>query len=148
MLATTLQRDVMRQFNALLNQPEFNALSVHSKKTAAAQQLWLAIAPEQIVPYCHASGIENKQLLLRADNNAVAAKIKLLMPSLLIQLEKQGCEVTAIQVKVQVKSTPQTKPKVIKKLSVSAAADLRQLAKKLSGTPLGDSLARLATKAD
>jgi hypothetical protein len=145
-LATTLQRDVMRQFNALLNQPEFNALSAHSKKTAAAQQLWLAIAPEQIVPYCHASSLENKQLLLRADNNAVAAKIKLLMPSLLIQLEKQGSEVTAIQVKVQVKSSPQAKVKVAKTLSKTSAASIDVLAKKLQGTPLGASLAKLASR--
>lgn len=146
MLATTLQRDVMRQFNALFNQPEFTALSAHSKKVAAAQQLWLAIAPAQIVPYCHASQIENKQLLLRADNNAVAAKIKLLIPSLLIQLEKQGSEVTAIQVKVQVKSSPQERVKAIKTISKHSAASIEELAKKLDGTPLGQSLARLATR--
>jgi hypothetical protein len=65
---------------------------------------------------------------------------------LLIQLEKQGCEVTAIRVKVQVKSSPQAQPKAIKKLSRQAAIELDGLAKKLSGTDLGDALARLASK--
>jgi len=138
----------MRQFNALLKQPELIALNAHAKEAQVAQEIWMTIAPENLAKFSHARNVKNKQLNIFADNNAVAAKIKLFVPSLLIQLEKQGCEVTAIQVKVQVKSTPQTKPKAIKKLSVSAAADLRQLAKKLSGTPLGDSLARLATKAD
>ncbi len=94
----------------------------------------------------HASSIKNQQLNLYASNNAVAAKIKLCIPSLLIQLEKQGCEVTAIRVKVQVKSSPQAQPKAIKKLSQLAANKLDGLAKKLHGTDLGDALARLASK--
>jgi hypothetical protein len=94
----------------------------------------------------HASSIKNQQLNLYANNNAVAAKIKLCIPSLLIQLEKQGSEVTAIRVKVQVKSSPQAQPKAIKKLSQQAATELDGLAKKLSGTDLGDALARLASK--
>lgn len=136
----------MRQFNALFNQAELNVLSEHAKKAAVAQQLWLSIAPAPMVRYCHASSLENKQLSLRADNNAVAAKIKLLIPSLLIRLEKQGSEVTAIQVKVQVKSSPQAKVKVLKTLSKNSAASIDELAKKLKGTPLGASLAKLATR--
>ncbi len=83
-----------------------------------------------------------------ANNNAVAAKIKLFMPSLLIKLEKLGCEVTSIRVKVQVKSSPQAKPKVIKKISSKAGLNLQLLAKKLAGSPLGDALSKLANKAD
>jgi hypothetical protein len=138
----------MRQFNALLKQPELIALNTHSKDAQVAQEIWGAIAPDNLANFSHASSIKNKQLSLYANNNAVAAKIKLFIPSLLIQLEKQGCEVTSIRVKVQVKSTSQAKPKAIKKLSTKAATNLHQLAKKLSGTALGDALARLATKAD
>lgn len=136
----------MRQFNALLHQPEFSALKAHSQEALAAQALWLSIAPKSLVPFCHASTIKNQQLSVNADNNAVAAKIKLLLPSLLIQLEKQGCEVTAIRVKVQVKSTQQVKTKAIKRLSKTAANKIQHLAEKLDGTPLGDALARLAEK--
>ncbi|MEQ1487126.1 MAG: DciA family protein [Methylotenera sp.] len=137
----------MHQFNALLKQPELLALNAHTKEAAAAQAIWATIAPDNLAQFSHARSIKNNELSLFAHNNAVAAKIKLFIPSLLIKLEKQGCEVTAIRVKVQVKSTPQAKPKVIKKLSAQAAIDLHQLAEKLSGTALGDALARLATKA-
>ena len=136
----------MRQFNALLNQPELKGLAAHSKENLAAQKIWLSIAPGNLGQLSHASSIKNQQLNLYASNNAVAAKIKLCIPSLLIQLEKQGCEVTAIRVKVQVKSSPQAQPKAIKKLSRQAANELDGLAKKLSGTDLGDALARLASK--
>jgi len=138
----------MRQFKALLKQPELIALNAHTKETQAAQAIWVAIAPDNLAKFSHASSIKNKQFNLHAQNNAVAAKIKLFIPSLLIQLEKRGCEVTSIRVKVQVKSTSQAKAKTIKKLSTKAAIDLNQLAKKLAGTALGDALARLATKAN
>lgn len=137
----------MRQFNSLLNQPELSALNARNLESQAAQKIWIAIAPDNLANFSHASSIKNKQFILFADNNAVAAKIKLFIPSLLIKLEKQGCEVTSIQVKVQVKSTHPTKIKNIKKLSSHAASELNLLSKKLSGTPLGEALARLATKA-
>lgn len=159
----------MRQFNALLKQPELNALTLRNQETQAAQEIWATIAPDNLATFSHASSIKNQQLTIFADNNAVAAKIKLFIPSLLIKLneelfdqqnkvlnhnhqvlnrEKPVHEVTSIRVKVQVKSTPQAKPKVIKKLSAQAATDLNLLAEKLAGTALGDALARLATKAD
>lgn len=136
----------MQRFNALLNQPELVAINARNIETQIAQNIWGAIAPDNLAEFSHASSIKNKQITIFADNNAVAAKIKLFIPSLLIKLEKQGCEVTSILVKVQVKSTLTPKPKAIKKLSPVAATSIQTLAKKLSGTTLGEALARLATK--
>lgn len=136
----------MQRFNALLNQPELVAINARNKETQIAQNIWGAIAPDNLAEFSHASSIKNKQITIFADNNAVAAKIKLFIPSLLIKLEKQGCEVTSILVKVQVKSTFTPKPRAIKKLSPVAATSVQTLAKKLSGTALGEALARLATK--
>jgi hypothetical protein len=62
----------------------------------------------------------------------------------LIQLQKQVCEVTAIRVKVQVKSTPQPKQKTPRKLTPAAASSLKALGNKLSGTALGDALNKLS----
>ncbi|HSH54289.1 MAG TPA: DciA family protein [Methylotenera sp.] len=138
----------MQRFNTLLNQPELTMLKARTQETQTAQKIWEAIAPDNLAQFSHASSIKNQQFTVIANNNAVAAKIKLFIPSLLIKLEKQGCEVTAIRVKVQVKSTPPTKTKTIKKLSTHAASNLNQLAEKMSGTALGDALARLAKKAD
>lgn len=138
----------MRRFNALLNQPELTALNARNRETQATQKIWEAIAPDNLAQLSHATTIKDQQFTVFADNNAVAAKIKLFIPSLLIKLEKLGCEVTLIRVKVQVKSTPQAKSKPIKKLSLKASAELNHLAKKLSGTALGDALTKLAKKAD
>jgi hypothetical protein len=136
----------MQRFNTLLTQPELVTLTARNKEAEAAQKIWEAIAPDNLASLSHAGSIKNRQFTVFAVNNAVAAKIKLLIPSLLIQLEKRECEVTAIRVKVQVKSTPLPKQKKLRKLSSNAAASLNDLAEKISGTPLADALSRLAKK--
>lgn len=136
----------MQRFNTLLTQPELITLTARNKEAEAAQKIWEAIAPDNLASLSRAGSIKNRQFTLFAVNNAVAAKIKLLIPSLLIKLEKRECEVTAIRVKVQVKSTPIPKQKTLRKLSSNAAASLNDLAEKISGTPLAESLSRLAKK--
>ncbi len=138
----------MQRFNTLLRQPELIALNARNLQTQTAQKIWETIAPDNLAKLSHVSSIENKRFTVFANNNAVAAKIKHLIPSLLIKLEKQEYEVTAIRVKVQVKSTPQTKLKSLKKLSPVAATHLKQLGQSLSGTALGDALIKLAKNAD
>ncbi|MDO9050147.1 MAG: DciA family protein [Methylotenera sp.] len=138
----------MQRFNTLLRQPELIALNARNLQTQTAQKIWEAIAPDNLAKLSHVSSIENKRFTVFANNNAVAAKIKLLIPSLLIKLEKQEYEVTAIRVKVQVKSNPKPKLKSLKKLSPIAATHLQQLGQSLSGTALGDALIKLAKNAD
>ena len=134
----------MEQFKAILRQLELNGLNTHNRQSQAAKKIWQTIAPAELLKFTHAGSIKNHELTVLADNNAVAAKLKLLLPSLLIQLKKQECEVTAIRVKVQVKSTPQTKPKALRKLSPAAVSSLKKLSSKLSGTMLGDALDKLS----
>ncbi|MDD2834238.1 MAG: DciA family protein [Methylotenera sp.] len=133
----------MQRFNVLLQQTELSALSHRNKEAHAAQTIWAQIAPDNLAELSHINSIKNGQLTVLAHNNAVAAKIKLLSPSLLIQLEKKGYEVTAIRVKVQVKSAPQAKTQPRKSLSTEARNQLALLKDKLSGTQLGDALSRL-----
>ena len=112
-------------------------------------QFWLQNLPENLKP-CSMVGDLNKGVLtVFATQNAVAAKIKLMTASLLIQLKNQlkseGIEVTAIQVKVQVKSAgkPQ-KIKLTRQLSRQTATQLQRLAETMQGSDLAESLQRLA----
>jgi hypothetical protein len=137
----------MQRFNTLLKQPELIELNKRTLESQAAQKLWVEIAPDNMAQFSHISSIKNNQFTVYANNNAVAAKIKLLIPSLLIKLEKQGYEVTAIRVKVQAKSSPLPVPKFRKSLSTEAIHQLQKLEVKLSGTSLGESLAKLLKNA-
>ncbi|HWU82788.1 MAG TPA: DUF721 domain-containing protein, partial [Methylophilaceae bacterium] len=85
-------------------------------------------------------------LTVYTDLGAVAAKIKLLLPSLLTKLQKRGIEVTAIRVRVQVKSEPQPKAKIQRKISAKGASRLASLAKELEGSALGEVLERLSRR--
>lgn len=137
----------MQRFNTLLKQPELIELNKRTLESQAAQKLWVEIAPDNMAQFSHISSIKNNQFTVYANNNAVAAKIKLLIPSLLIKLEKQGYEVTAIRVKVQAKSSPLPVPKFRKSLSTEAIHQLQKLEVKLSGTSLGESLTKLLKNA-
>ncbi len=138
----------MQRFNTLLTQPELNELNQRTLEAQTSQKLWAEIAPDGLANHSHISSIKNKQFTVYANNNAVAAKIKLLIPSLLIQPAKKGYEVTAIRIKVQAKSNPLPTPKSTKSLSSEAVSQLQKLELQLSGTTLGDSLTRLLKNAN
>lgn len=133
----------MQPLNELLKESAPNALQVRYAQMQAAEKIWREIAPHPLAQHAQAIAIKNQQLTLLVSNNAVAAKIKLLSPSLLIRLEKQGCEITAIRVKVQVKSTAPLPVKPIKTLSHEAISQLKKLEKSLFGSPLGDAISRV-----
>lgn len=135
--------NAMQPLNVLLKESAPTALQARYAQMQAAEKVWREVVPEQLVSHTQAFAIKNQQLTLLASNSAVAAKVKLLSPSLLIRLEKLGCEVTAIRVKVQVKSTARAPTKPIKILSHEAITQLKKLEKNLSGSPLGDAIARV-----
>lgn len=125
---------------------ELAALSEQAGKLTLSQQKWGAIVPAALKPYTQAGSITHKRMTVYADNGAVAAKIKMMLPSLILGLQKQGLEVTSIRVEVQVKSTHNKPAKPLRTLSPAAAASLEKLATELEGSALGDALARLSSR--
>ena len=137
----------MRRLNALFKEnAELVALSGLADSLAVTQKNWNAVVPATLLPYCQAGGIKHRRLTVYADNGAVAAKIKLLLPSLLTNLQKQGLEVTSIRVEVQVKSVPKAISKQPRRISRKAASRLAALADELAGSALGEALTRLSRR--
>ncbi|HSH72033.1 MAG TPA: DciA family protein [Methylophilaceae bacterium] len=144
----------MQRFSTLFrDNPDLAALSGQASSLTASQTIWNTIVPENLKPYTQAGNVKHKRLTVYTENGAVAAKIKLLLPSLLtklqkLHLEKQVVEVTSIRVEVQVQSSVQKTPKHLRSISAEAASSLNQLAQKLSnsepGSKLGEILARLS----
>lgn len=139
----------MHQFNALNQLPFAAELGQRQKASNLAQKTWESIAPDNLANISKAVTIKNNQLYLVTQHNAVASKIKFLIPSLLKKLEKLDIELTGIQVKVQVKSIEPTKPKQQKILSKNAAINLNELVDSLEDdSPLAKVLAKLAANAE
>lgn len=137
----------MRRINALFrNDAALMALHDHADSLSAMQATWSAVCPDSLKPLTRVGAINNGTLTVYTDLGAVAAKIKLLLPSLLTKLQKRGIEVTAIRVQVQVKSEPRAKPKTPRKISPKSASRLASLADELEGSELGAVLARLACR--
>lgn len=136
----------MRKISTFLSaQQSISSLAHQASALTALQKIWHAIIPENLLPYTQAGNIQHKRLTVYADNGAVAAKIKLLLPTLLSKLQKQGVEVTSIRVQVQVQSIaskPIRSPRVV---SQNGADNLQALSNQLTGTKLGEILARIAS---
>src|SRR3989344_114755 len=137
----------MRRFNALFKEnPELAALLGQADSLTASQKIWSTILPDALKQFTQAGSVKHKRLTVYADNGAVAAKIKLLLPSLLTKLQKQGLEVTSIRVEMQVKSSPRRSVKPMRSISPEAASSLRKLADELGGSALGEALAKLSRR--
>lgn len=139
----------MRRINALFKRSpkensELTALLEQAENLSATQKDWNAVIPAALKPYTRAGTLNHKRLTVFVESGAVAAKIKLLLPGLLIKLQKQGWEITTIRVQMQIKSSPRKAVKTQRYISPAAAETLGELAGKLSGTALGEALDKLS----
>lgn len=135
----------MRRLKALFrDHAELHALADAAGKHSGLQKIWEEVAPPALLLHARAGGLKHRRLTVLADNGAVAAKLKLLSPSLLKNLQNKGLEVTSIRIEVQVQSQRRTRPAASRVLSSNAAASLSDLADNLPDSPLRDALRRLA----
>jgi hypothetical protein len=139
----------MRRLNALFrDHAELHALTREAGKHAGLQKIWAGIVPENLRPYTRAGLVQHRRITVFADNGAIAAKIKLLAPNLLKNLQNRGVEVTSIRVEVQVQSARRARSGPSRALTSQAAKSLSSFADALPDSPLKEALARLAAHAD
>lgn len=155
----------MRKINTLFSdslnngQSELRVLAQNVHARQHLQAFWQAAAPQILSQSSYVSGLNQGEMTVYADSAIVANKIKLIHASLLTQLQNLQknnpfygeCKVTAIKVKVQVKSRQKTVIKTPRKLSTNAANSLKNLAENLlsehkGNSPLAEKLKHLANK--
>ena len=112
----------------------------------ALQKLYQQIAPAALLPYSRVVKLESQTLTLSANNGAIAAKLRQIAPTLTKMFQNGGCEVTGIQVRVQVTFASPAKSGVRPMLSGVSRNRLDELAKGLPDSPLKHALQRLARK--
>ncbi len=148
----------MQKLNRLLSGNDdiendtFGHLVTQANKHLNLQQFWRDASPKVIGQSSFASNLNNGILVVLANNNSVAAKIKLTSASLLTQLQHlqntnsdyKPYKVTGISVKVQVKSQQKQPSTEQRTLSVDAAATLRRLANHLGDSALAQKLNKIA----
>lgn len=111
------------------------------------QRIFAATAPASLAKSCKVAAMEQKTLVLYADNGAIAAKLKQSLPSLLARLQLNGVEVTALRVEVQALQVPQrAKKNPHAELSDAALGSLKGLSAGLAESPLKTAIERMVAR--
>ena len=124
------------------------ALARHSRRLSVLQRLLLEATPLALAAATRVTDLKAGILVVLADNPAVAAKLRQLVPRLLKHVQKQQSEITGIRVGVQVKTHKIKAEHEITKPSLPAEAikDLAGLADALPPSSLKSALARLVAR--
>jgi hypothetical protein len=120
-------------------------LTDEARRIAELQRVFLKIAPQPLTQACCVGQLRAGTLSLLAENAAIAAKLKQLLPRLLISYQKLGWQVTAIRVEVQVRNAASEAAtrRSTKHLSSESIRNLEELAAGLEDSPLKQALTNM-----
>jgi hypothetical protein len=138
-----------RKLSALIiDNAGLTALTRATQCIAALQRLYAVCAPPDMAGASRVVNHRNGMLVIAADNGAVAAKLRQQAPRLLKNLQKQGAEVTGIQVQVQVgRIAPALRRQAQKtSLTIDSIDDFERLSKQVKNPGLRSALARFAAR--
>ena len=126
--------------------PEHQRLFSHTEKLTAMQQVFMKIAPPQLAQHCALGALVEGDLTIYARSGAIAAKLRQMLPSLLLKFRARGYEVTAIRIAVQANYNSITDTqKVAKRLEIGQAGleSRSDLVSALPASPLRTAVAHL-----
>ena len=129
--------------------PEHQRLFSYTEKLTAMQQVFMKIAPPQLAQHCALGALVEGDLTIYARSGAIAAKLRQMLPSLLLKFRARGYEVTAIRIAVQANYNSITDTqKVAKRLEIGQAGleSLSDLVSALPASPLRTAVAHLLKK--
>ena len=122
-------------------------LMSHAAVLLRLRRIALPALPAPIRRSVEIASLKQGTVVIFAENNAIAAKLRLLAPNLIDLWGRSGMQVNAIRVSAQA-TTPSREPAPPKSgVSPGAARALEDLAEQLPQTPLRDAVRSLAAKA-
>lgn len=120
------------------------SLMPQARRLLELRQLLTRLLPESLARACTVANYKSGKLVLFAENNAVAAKLRLLSPTIRDRFSERGVQVTEMDISVQAPDATQEKPEKSARLSGSAVASLAELASQLPDSPLKQSIELMA----
>ena len=127
---------------------DLKALALHARLLSDLQQLFFETVPSNLAAASRITDFKAGTLVVLADNPAVAAKLRQIVPRVLKHLQNQQAEITGIRVGVQVKTHKiKAEDDVTRRsLPTEAIQDLGELAAALSPSPLKSALGRMLAR--
>ncbi len=138
-----------RKLSALIiDTAGLTALTRATQCIAALQRRYTICAPPELLSMSRVINHRDGMLVIAADNGAIAAKLRQLAPRLLKNLQKQGPEITAIQIQVQVERVSARPRITVEKLPlpIDLIDKFENLSKKVKDPDLSSALARFAAR--
>ncbi len=136
-----------KRVGLLLNSlPELQALNQELRQLATLQSALAEVLPGNLAANSSVAVVKAGELILSADNGAVAAKLKQMAPRILVFLRQQGFQITGIRLQVQVRV--RDNPLLQKQISLSSDARdaIGLLSDRLDPSPLKTALKRLGRR--
>jgi hypothetical protein len=117
-----------------------------ARRLIELREILAAVLPESLARHCSIANYKQGKIVIFAANGAIAAKLKLMLPTLSEQLSKRAMEVTGLEVCVQpLNSDPQVVEKSAK-MSSEAAWALVRLGEQLPDSELKIALGKFASR--
>jgi hypothetical protein len=139
----------VKRLQALIgNTPGLLPLGQAMQRIAALQQLYASCAPADLLATTRVVADRDGTVLVAADNSATAAKLRQILPRLLMNLQKQSAKINGIQVQVQVKNPAVSarSPRVIDTLPIDLIDDFEKLAEQVGDPALKAALTRFVAR--
>ena len=123
--------------------PELQALNREIRQLRALQSVLAEVLPGDLATSAGVASVKAGELILFADNGAIAAKLRQMAPRILISLRQRGYELTGIHLQVQarIRRNPLPQKQISMTLGARNAIDL--LSERLNASPLKAALRRL-----
>jgi hypothetical protein len=126
--------------------PELQGLTRQVKRLSALKATLADALPANLAASVALAVSETGELVLYADNGAVATKLKHLTPRILVFLRQRGIEATGIRVQMQVSIRHNPLPQKQISLSPAGCKAIRELAQRVESPPLKSALERLGRR--
>ena len=123
--------------------PELQALNRKTRQLMALQSVLAEVLPGNLATSASVASVKAGELILFADNGAVAAKLRQMAPRILASLRQRGYEITGIHLQVQVRIRDNPLPQKQISLSSEARNRIDLLSERLNASPLKAALKRL-----
>ncbi len=132
---------------AFLNQPDgIASLMPQARRLIELRGILSAVLPPSLARSCSIANYKRGKVVIFAASSAVAAKLKLMRPTLVEQLSQRGVEVTGLEVRVQALDHERQVFEKYSKMSVEAAAKVAELCEQLPDSELKSALGRIARR--
>jgi hypothetical protein len=123
------------------------ALLPQAERLIELRRIYSELVPQQLLRCSSIVNYKQGNVVIFAENNAIAAKLKLLSPRLVNDFSRRGVQITGIRLQVQPRQEPGMAPAAKQaKLSAAGSESLDALAKRLPDSRLKQIVAEMAAR--